>query len=73
MAGEFADGVWYVDLAPISDPDLVPVTVACALGLLDDPAQARLARSPPALGVLQPSVLTGRVDTFAVVGFLPIE
>src|SRR4029077_17036563 len=24
MAGEFGDGVWYADLAPITDPELVP-------------------------------------------------
>jgi predicted ATPase/DNA-binding winged helix-turn-helix (wHTH) protein len=30
---EFADGVWAVELAPLSDPDLVPTTVATALGL----------------------------------------
>ena len=36
---EFADGVWYVDLAPITDPDVVPVTVARALGLPDQPGQ----------------------------------
>src|SRR3984893_13546667 len=29
----FADGVWAVELAPLSDPELVPVTVATALGL----------------------------------------
>jgi predicted ATPase/DNA-binding winged helix-turn-helix (wHTH) protein len=29
----FADGVWVAELAPLSDPDLVPVTVATALGL----------------------------------------
>ncbi|MGN6337320.1 ATP-binding protein, partial [Mycobacterium sp.] len=38
-ATEFADGVWYVDLAPITDPDVVPVTVARALGLPDQPGQ----------------------------------
>ena len=38
-ANEFADGVWYVDLAPITDPDVVPVTVARALGLPDQRGQ----------------------------------
>ena len=35
MDGDFADGVWYVDLAPITDPDVVPVAVTRALGLPD--------------------------------------
>jgi class 3 adenylate cyclase len=30
-ATEYADGVWYIDLAPITDPDVVPVTVARAV------------------------------------------
>src|SRR5712675_2320511 len=29
----FADGVWGIELAPLSDPELVPVAVATALGL----------------------------------------
>jgi predicted ATPase/DNA-binding winged helix-turn-helix (wHTH) protein len=29
----FADGVWGVELAPLSDPSLVPITVATALGI----------------------------------------
>ena len=29
----FADGVWAIELAPLSDPEFVPVTVATALGL----------------------------------------
>jgi len=40
MAGEFADGVWYVDLAPITDPDVVPVAAARALGLPDQPGRS---------------------------------
>jgi predicted ATPase/class 3 adenylate cyclase len=35
LAGEFGNGAWYVDLAPITDPGVVPVTVARALGLPD--------------------------------------
>src|SRR5438270_1724807 len=29
----FADGIWAIELVPLSDPELVPVTVATALGL----------------------------------------
>ncbi len=39
IATEFADGVWYVDLAPITDPDMVTLTTARALGLPDQPGQ----------------------------------
>jgi hypothetical protein len=42
LAGQFGDGVWYVDLAPITDPDLVPVTVARALGLPDQPGRSTM-------------------------------
>jgi predicted ATPase/class 3 adenylate cyclase/DNA-binding CsgD family transcriptional regulator len=35
VAGGFEGGVWLVDLAPITDPDLVPVAVIRALGLPD--------------------------------------
>jgi predicted ATPase/class 3 adenylate cyclase/DNA-binding CsgD family transcriptional regulator len=37
---EFADGIWYVDLAPITDPDLVPITTARALSLPDQPGRS---------------------------------
>jgi predicted ATPase/class 3 adenylate cyclase/DNA-binding CsgD family transcriptional regulator len=39
---EFDDGVWYVDLAPITHPDLVPGTVARAFGLSDQPGRSAL-------------------------------
>jgi predicted ATPase/class 3 adenylate cyclase/DNA-binding CsgD family transcriptional regulator len=42
MAGEFGDGVWYVDLAPITDPELVGVTVVRALGLPDQPGRSTM-------------------------------
>jgi predicted ATPase/DNA-binding CsgD family transcriptional regulator len=43
MTGEFADGVWYVDLAPITDPDVVPIAVARALELPDQPGRSTMA------------------------------
>jgi predicted ATPase/class 3 adenylate cyclase/DNA-binding CsgD family transcriptional regulator len=42
MDGGFADGVWYVDLAPISDPEVVPVAVTRALGLPDQAGRSTM-------------------------------
>ena len=42
IAAEFRDGVWYVDLAPITHPGVVPVTVARALGLPDQPGRSTM-------------------------------
>jgi non-specific serine/threonine protein kinase len=33
MAAEFRDGVWFVPLAPVRDPALVPTAIAAALGV----------------------------------------
>jgi predicted ATPase/class 3 adenylate cyclase len=38
----FPDGVWYIELAPVSDPEMVPQTVAAALGLHEDPNRSIL-------------------------------
>ena len=40
VAAGYADGTWYVDLAPITDPDLVAITAARALGLPDQPGRS---------------------------------
>jgi predicted ATPase/DNA-binding winged helix-turn-helix (wHTH) protein len=37
VVGDFADGVWLVELAALSDPDLVPKMLAMALGLDEQP------------------------------------
>jgi predicted ATPase/class 3 adenylate cyclase/DNA-binding CsgD family transcriptional regulator len=42
MSDGFTDGVYYVDLAPITDPELVPVTAARALGLPDQPGRSTM-------------------------------
>jgi class 3 adenylate cyclase len=40
MADDFPDGIWYVDLAPIAHPSVVPVAVARAFGLPDQPGRS---------------------------------
>jgi predicted ATPase/class 3 adenylate cyclase/DNA-binding CsgD family transcriptional regulator len=42
IACGFGGGVWYVDLAPMTDPDLVPVAVIRALGLPDQPGRSTM-------------------------------
>ena len=37
VAGEYEDGVWLVELAPLSDPDLVPQAVAAVFGVRETP------------------------------------
>ena len=46
MSDEFSDGVWYVDLAPITNPDLVQTTVARAFGLPDQPGSSADGHRP---------------------------
>jgi predicted ATPase/class 3 adenylate cyclase len=42
IAAEFGDGVWYVDLAPITDPGVVAVAVTRAFGLPDQPGRSTM-------------------------------
>jgi predicted ATPase/class 3 adenylate cyclase/DNA-binding NarL/FixJ family response regulator len=45
LAGEFGpfpEGVWYVDLAPITDPEVVPVATIRAFGLPDQPGRSTM-------------------------------
>jgi predicted ATPase/DNA-binding CsgD family transcriptional regulator len=50
LAGDFEDGVWFVDLVPVTDPAMVGAAVAAAIGLgeqqgrsIDDSVLAALA------------------------------
>jgi predicted ATPase len=43
LADAFAEGVWFVDLAPLADPALVPQAVAAALGVQEAPGRPLLA------------------------------
>ena len=36
---DFPDGVWFVELAPLSDPDRVPQALASVLGVKEDPGR----------------------------------
>ncbi|MDT5069280.1 MAG: hypothetical protein QOK02_5435, partial [Mycobacterium sp.] len=42
VADEFADGTWFVDLAPVTNPLLAPVVLARTLGLSDQPGRSTL-------------------------------
>src|SRR5712692_5670422 len=42
LVGDFADGVWLVDLAPLTDAALVPQTIATTLGLREAPDRSPL-------------------------------
>ncbi len=42
VAGDYRAGVWYVDLAPLTVADLVPVAVVRALGLPDHPGRSTM-------------------------------
>ena len=44
------DGVWFADLAPLGDPDLVAVTVADVLGVRPQPGRPVLEALVEALG-----------------------
>jgi predicted ATPase/DNA-binding winged helix-turn-helix (wHTH) protein len=41
---QFADGAWFVDLAPMTDPKRLPATVARTLGLTEQPDQPILEK-----------------------------
>ena len=42
LAGEFSDGVWWLDLAPIADADAVPITMMRALDLPTQPGRSTM-------------------------------
>ena len=44
------DGVWFADLAPLQDPDLVAVTVANVLGIREDPGRPMIDTLIDAVG-----------------------
>ncbi len=50
---KFADGVWVAELAPLSDPELVPVTVSTALGVTLASGAPSPERIASALGTKQ--------------------
>jgi predicted ATPase/DNA-binding CsgD family transcriptional regulator len=56
VAAAFADGVWYVDLVPVTDPAAVDAAVATAVGLAEQrggsPTQELVARFGPARPLL---------------------
>src|SRR5215469_14376950 len=50
LADGAGDGVWFADLAPLADPDLVAVTVADVLGVRQEPGRPVLDTVEAAVG-----------------------
>jgi predicted ATPase/DNA-binding CsgD family transcriptional regulator len=50
LLGGTEDGVWFADLAPLQDPDLVAVTVADVLGVRQEPGRPVLGTLAEAVG-----------------------
>ncbi|HEY9525728.1 MAG TPA: helix-turn-helix domain-containing protein, partial [Anaerolineales bacterium] len=42
LLNAFADGVWFIELAPLSDPTLVPQAMVSTLGLIDQAGRSAL-------------------------------
>ena len=57
LLGSFADGVWFVDLAPVADQSLVVDAVASALGVTEHTRMLVDEASPPSSGALRDRVL----------------
>ena len=43
LAGLHKDGIWFVELAPLADPTLVPQTVASVLGVREESGRPIMA------------------------------
>src|SRR5215472_1578071 len=43
LATGFADGAWFVELADLRQPDLVPARIAGVLGVVEEPGRPQLA------------------------------
>src|SRR5215472_9424448 len=71
LAGDFEDGVWFVDLVPVTDPAMVGSAVAAALGVgeqqgrsIDDSVLAALAERRALVVLDNCEHLTGGVAPF---------
>jgi predicted ATPase/DNA-binding CsgD family transcriptional regulator len=50
LADDTVDGIWFADLAPLGDPDLVAVSVADVLGVRQEPSRPVLDTLAEAIG-----------------------
>ena len=57
LAGHFAGGVWFVDLAPITDPRLVISAIAQTLGVRETPGQTLVTAVGDHLSSVGPALL----------------
>ncbi len=71
LAAGVRDGVWFVDLATIADPALVPATLASALGVREGGDRSVLSRLTTALGDRQALLILDNVE-HVLAGLAPL-
>jgi class 3 adenylate cyclase len=62
VVDDFPDGVWFVDLSPLTDPFLVPVAIADALAIRQEGAQPLTERLQDALASKQLLLLLDNLE-----------
>lgn len=68
VAGDFVDGAWFVDLAPLTNAALVVPTVARTLGLIDQPDRPTIDALKDHLGERQLLLLLDNFEHLLVAG-----
>src|SRR5206468_6838516 len=63
--GEFPDGVWFMDVAPLAEPDRVIESLAAVLGVRDEPGHTLLEGVLKSLAMKRALLIVDNAETHA--------